>query len=139
MKRIKNLRNFVTAIIVLILGIVCFVITAFRGMETRFLIAGIFLLAFSAVNFFSAFTQISIDKQAEKVTDERDKYIVMKSGRKALMITNYLVSAACFINVFLFAILKWEKLLTVTITLCAVLFVMLFVMLACNIYYEKYE
>lgn len=139
MKQIKNVRSFVTAIIVLILGIVCFGIIAFSGMETRFLIAGIFLLAWGAVNLFSAFTQTSIDKQAEKVTDERDNYIVMKSSRKALLITNYLISAACFINVFLFAIFEWELLLTVIITLCAVLFVMLFVMLACNIYYEKHE
>ena len=114
-------------------------IVAFRGMETRLLIAGIFLLAWSAINFFSAFTKLSIDNQAEKVTDERDKYITMKSSRKALLITNYLISAACFITMFLFAILKWGQLLTVTITLCAVLFLMLFVIVVCNIYYEKHE
>ena len=122
MKRIKNVISFVTEIIVLILGGVCLCIVAFRGMETRLLIAGIFLLAWSAINFFSAFTKLSIDNQAEKVTDERDKYITMKSSRKALLITNYLISAACFITMFLFAILKWGQLLTVTITLCAVLF-----------------
>lgn len=139
MKRIKNIRSFVTAIVVLILGSVCLGIIAFRGMEARFLIAGIFLLAWSAINFFSSFTKLSIDKQAEKVTDERDKYITMKSSRKALLITNYLIGAACFINMFLFAVLKWEQLLTVTITLCAVLFLMIFVIIVCNIYYEKHE
>ena len=139
MKRIKNVRSFVTAIIVLILGGVCFGIIAFRGMETRLLIAGIILLAWSAINFFSAFTKLSLDKQSERVTDERDKYITMKSSIKALLITNYLISAACFINMFLFAILKWEQLLTVAITLCVVLFLMLFVIIVCNIYYEKHE
>lgn len=139
MKRIKNMKSFVTAIILLILGGVCFGIIVLRGMETRLLIAGIALLAWSAVNFFFAFTKLSVEKQAEKVTDERDKYITMKSGRKALLITNYLISAACFINVFLFAIFKWGQLITVTITLCAVLFLMFFVMLACNIYYEKHD
>ncbi len=139
MKRIKNMRSFVTAIIVLILGGVCFGIIAFRGMETRLLIAGFFLLAWSAINFFSAFTKLSIDRQAEKVTDERDKYITMKSSRKALLLTNYLISAACFVSIILFVILKWEQLITVTITLCVVLALMLFVLIICNIYYEKHE
>jgi hypothetical protein len=139
MKRIKNVRSFVTAIIVLILGGVCFGIIAFRGMETGLLIAGIILLAWSAINFFSAFTKLSVDWQAEKVTDERDKYITMKSSRKALLLTNYLISAACFVSIILFVILKWEQLITVAITLCVVLFLMLFVIVVCNIYYEKHE
>lgn len=100
-KYIKNLRNFVTAIIILILGIICFGITIFHGMEPRFLIAGIFLITWSASSFFSAFTRESMVNQAEKEIDERDKYIVMKSGRKALQITNYLISAICFISLFL--------------------------------------
>lgn len=65
------MRSFVTAIVVLILGIVP--------------------LAWSAIDFFFAFTQSSIDSQAEKVTDERDRYIAMKSSRKALLITNYVI------------------------------------------------
>lgn len=78
-------------IAVLILGIACLGIAAFRGMETRFLIAGIVPLAWSAIDLFFAFTQSSIDSQAEKVTDERDRYIAMKSSRKALLITNYVM------------------------------------------------
>lgn len=139
MKCVKNLKSFITAVITLFLGIVCLGIVISQGMETRFLIAGIILLSWSAVSFFSAFTQKTIDKQAEKITDERDKYIIMKSSRKTLVITNYLITAACLINVFLFAVLKWEVFLTITITLCAVLFVILFVTLACSIYYEKNE
>lgn len=70
------MRSFVTAIVVLILGIVP--------------------LAWSAIDFFFAFTQSSIDSQAEKVTDERDRYIAMKSSRKALLITNYVIGAGEF-------------------------------------------
>ena len=113
------MRSLVTAIVVLILGIVP--------------------LAWSAIDFFFAFTQSSIDSQAEKVTDERDRYIAMKSSRKVLLITNYVIGAACFIAMFLFAVFKWEQLLTVTITLCAVLFLMLFVVIGRNSYYEKHE
>lgn len=137
MKRIKNLRNFVTAIITFILGIICIGIIIFHGMETRFLIAGIFLIAWSAVGFFSAFTGESMVSQAEKAIDERDKYIVMKSSRKALQITNYLIGAACFISIFLYAVLKGGIFLTISITLCAVLVIMFMVMLLTNIYYEK--
>ncbi|MBU8984288.1 hypothetical protein [Bifidobacterium bifidum] len=60
MKRINNVRSLVTAIVVLILGIACLGIAAFCGMATRFLIAGIVLLAWSAIDFFFAFTQSSI-------------------------------------------------------------------------------
>lgn len=137
MKRIKNVRSFVTAIIALILGGVCFGIIVFHGMEIGLLIAGIILLAWSAINFFSAFTGSSIDKQAEIVTDERDEYITLKSSKKALLITEYLIGAASFISVFLFYILKWEQLITVVITLCVVLALMFFVVIICNIYYEK--
>lgn len=133
------MRSLVTAIAVLILGIACLGIAAFRGMETRFLIAGIVPLAWSAIDFFFAFTQSSIDSQAEKVTDERDRYIAMKSSRKVLLIANYVIGAACFIAMFLFAVFKWEQLFTVTITLCAVLFLMLFVVIGRNSYYEKHE
>ncbi len=45
MKRINNVRSLVTAIVVLILGIACLGIAAFRGMETGFPIAGIVPLA----------------------------------------------------------------------------------------------
>lgn len=65
--------------------------------------------------------------------------ILRKSGRKVLLITNYVIGAACFIAMFLFAVFKWEQLLTVTITLCAVLFLMLFVVIGRNSYYEKHE
>ena len=60
------------------------------------LILGIVPLAWSAIDFFFAFTQSSIDSQAEKVTDERDRYIAMKSSRKALLITNYVIGAGEF-------------------------------------------
>lgn len=139
MKRIKNLRSFITAITTLILGIICICIFVLHSMETKFLVAGIFLLVWSAISFLSAFTKGGIENQAEKITDERDKYIVMKSNRKALIITNYLIGAACFIGVVLYAALEWEILLSVIITLCVVLFIMFFVMLGCNIYYEKRE
>lgn len=90
------MRSFVTAIVVLILGIACLGIAAFRGMATRFPIAGIVPLAWSVIDFFFAFTQSSIDSQAEKVTDERDRYIAMKSSRKVLLIANYVIGAGEF-------------------------------------------
>lgn len=139
MKYIKNLRNFVMAITTLILGIFCIGIIIFHSIKTRFLIAGIFLITWSAISFFSAFTKESIVNQTAKAIDERDKYIIMKSSRKALQITNYLISATCFINIFLYAVLMKKIFLTVSITLCAVLVSMFIIMLLTNIYYEKHE
>lgn len=91
----------------MVFGITCICILLSRnGMETRFLNAEIFLLAWSAVPFFAAFTPTSIDEQAAKITDERDNYIAMKSSRKTLRIMSTCMATVCFINVFLYAVLR---------------------------------
>lgn len=112
------MRSFVTAIVVLILGIAC-------------------LPGVRSISSSPLLNQVLTAKPKRSRTNAID--ILRKSGRKALLITNYVIGAACFIAMFLFAVFKWEQLLTVTITLCAVLFLMLFVVVGRNSYYEKHE
>ena len=139
MKRIKNGKNFVFAITMLGIGVVCFILGCLRDMETRFFLAGLLLFAWSAIQFFSAFRNESRRVQTDQVTDERDNYIVMKSGWKALTIANYGITLACFVSGILYGILHLEFLLPVTITLCAVLVGILLALFLTNLYYEKHE
>ncbi len=135
---IKNPRALITAAVTLILGILCLCVFFVQDMERRFLAAGILLLAWSAVSFFSAFTKSSLVKQTERAADERDRYLVMKSSHKALRLTNSLIGAICLVCIVLYAIFRWDVLLVVTITLCATLFLMLFILLFTNLYYESH-
>lgn len=138
MKRLKNVKCFITAVVTSVLGILCVCVFFAQDMERRFLAAGILLLAWSAVSFFSAFTKSSLVKQAERAADERDRYLVMKSSHKTLRLTNFFIGAACLACVVLYAIFRWEVLLVVTITLCAILFLMFFIFLFTDFYYEAH-
>ena len=64
--------------------------------------------------------------------------LVMKSSHKALRLTNSLIEAVCLACVVLYAIFRWDVLLVVTITLCAILFLMFFILLFTNLYYESH-
>lgn len=135
---IKNPRALITAAVTLILGVISLCVFMLQDQERRFLMAGMILLAWSAVSFFSAFTKSSLVKQADRAADERDRYLVMKSSHKALRLTNSLIGAICLACVVLYAIFRWDVLLVVTITLCATLFLMFFILLFTNLYYESH-
>lgn len=136
---IKNPRALITAAVTLILGVICLCVFFLQDQERRFLIAGMILLAWSAVSFFSAFTKSSFVKQAERTADERDRYLVLKSSHSALRLINALIGSACLVCVVLYAIFQWDVLLVITITLCAILFLMFFALLFTNLYYEAHE
>ena len=138
MKRIKNIRSFFPAVVTLALGILCLCVFLLQDQERRFLMAGMILLAWSAVSFFSAFTKSSFVKQAERTADERDRYLVLKSSHSALRLINALIGIACLVCVVLYAIFQWDVLLVVTITLCITLFLMFFTLLFTNLYYEAH-
>lgn len=139
MKRIKNIRSLITAVVTLTLGVICLCVFFLRDQERRFLMAGMILLVWSAVSFFSALTKGSFVKQAERTADERDRYLVLKSSHSALHLINALIGSACLVCVVLYAIFQWDVLLVVTITLCVILFLMFFALLFANLYYEARE
>ena len=138
MNRIKDVKSFITAVVTLALGILCVCVFLLQNQERRFLMAGMILLVWSAVSFFSAFTKSSLVKQADRAADERDRYLVMKSSHKTLRLTNSLIGAICLACVVLYVIFRWDVLLVVTITLCATLFLMFFILLFTNLYYESH-
>lgn len=135
MKRIGNKRAFVTALVTTALAAACFA-AAFAQRQLRFAIGGLLLLVWSASAYYSAFHKDTL-KNTDAQTDERDLYIAMKSSKSALQIVNSLLVAGGFVCIVLSAVWQSSVLLTVGATLCAVLILLFFILLVCNIYYEK--
>lgn len=86
-----------------------------------------------------AFTKKNTEKNTEEISAHQDQDIELKSSYRAMQITAVLLEFAIFFNVFLYKALKAKVLIPVAITLCCVLFVMLFVTAGCGIYYQRHE
>lgn len=135
MKRICNKRAFVTALVTTVLAAACFA-AAFVQRQLRFALGGLLLLVWSASAFYSAFHKETLEN-TDVQADERDRYIAMKSSKGALQIVNGLLGTGGFVCIVLSSVLQNNILLAIGATLCAVLVVLFFILLACNIYYEK--
>nr|WP_122012304.1 hypothetical protein [Maliibacterium massiliense] len=137
MRKIQSKRSFYVGILTLLLALVCLGVLLFTAFSPRFLIAALLLLALCAVNFSRAFAKTGMWETMEAQTDERDRYIVMQSGHRALQILHYLLCAGCFICLVLYGALRQPLLLTVAITLSCVLAALFIILLCANIYFEK--
>lgn len=138
MNCIKNPRSLITAILTLALALLCFGMMAIQGAELRFVISGLFLLAWSGISLFSALYYKGPVQQTMELVDERDRLILEKTGHLTLRIVNGLAGAGCFISVVLYGLTKHPALLTVAVTLCGILGVMFLVTLLVNLYYERH-
>ncbi len=139
MKHIKNMKGFVTGITALVAAVLCFGTAMIGKLETRLIIAGVILISWSAISLFTAFTKKGTAENFLKLTDERDRLIVLKSSNTTLKIVNYLMGAACFISLCLYGIFKNSMYLTIAITLCGCLVVMFLTMLLADTYYNRRE
>lgn len=139
MKHIKNRRAFATGVITAVGAFICFGAIIIQGLQTRFLISLLILVAWSVVSWFSAFTQKGVAEKVSQYADERDRYIVQRSSHAALLINNYLLFGGCFLAIILYGILKNTVFLTVAATLCGVLIAMLIVLICANIWFEKHD
>ena len=139
MRMIKDKRSFFTGLLAAVLAIGCFAILCFSGFEWRICIVGVIALLWACVSFSISFTNQSSTKMLEKATDERDKYIAMKSAQATLKIINYLCSAFCFICLVLYGIFKNATFIVVAVVLCSVLLTLFITMLFTSMYYEKHD
>ena len=71
------------------------------------------------------------------MADERDVWIAMQSSRAALRWSNSLILGGSLVFGLLYGVWKQPFFLTVAMTLCAVLVLLLVALLAANIYFEK--
>ena len=138
MKRIKNIQYFIMGAVSLTLGLICAGVLIFGKFEVSFLIAGLILSLWGGMNLYFAFTKKNTEKNTEEISAHQDQDIELKSSYRAMQITAVLLEFAIFFNVFLYKALKAKVLIPVAITLCCVLFVMLFVTAGCGIYYQRH-
>lgn len=139
MKRIKNKRVFATGIISTIAVLICIGIIMLQGFQPRFVISLIILIAWSIVSYFTAFTQKGVAEQAVEYADERDQHIAQCSSHKTLLISNYFLFGGCFFGLLLYGIFKNSVFLTVAVTLCGTLVMMLIILICTNIWFEKHN
>lgn len=136
--KIRDKRGFATAIIAIILAIVCITVF-FLYEEQRYMISFLILLAFSTLNFVRAFSKKGVLEELEDNADERDLYITMKSSHLVVKIMNYTIFTFTIAFLLLYGILKHPYLIVIAGTLCGVLILMTAIFLAVNVYLEKCE
>ena len=104
--------------------------------KPRFLISALLALVWAAIQFVKGFSGDTLPDPAD-LADERDVWIAMKSSRAALRWSNSLVLGGILVFGLLYGVWKQPVFLTVAITLCAVMVLLLVTLLAANIYFEK--
>lgn len=136
--KIKNKRAFITGIITTILFITSVFVYCVYA-EDRFIISSILLFALSIVNFIRAFTKKGTLEKLAEHADERDIYIVSKTSYLTIKIITYTLSVLTFMLLLLYGVYKYQYLMIIASTLCAILVLMFFIYLSVNIYLERHE
>lgn len=118
--KIKNKRALASGVIATAVGILALSAWA-AGAGNRFLLAAVLLAALALVNYSRSLSQKGILEELEQQSDERDRYLVMKTSHILLQITNYVLCGATFLFLVAYGAWKSPILLAVAITLCAIL------------------
>lgn len=118
--KIKNKRALASGVIATAVGILALSAWA-AGAGNRFLLAAVLLAALALVNYSRSLSQKGVLEELEQQSDERDRYLVMKTSHILLQITNYVLCGATFLFLVAYGAWKSPILLAVAITLCAIL------------------
>lgn len=118
--KIKNKRALASGVIATAAGILALSAWA-AGAGNRFLLAAVLLAALALVNYSRSLSQKGVLEELEQQSDERDRYLVMKTSHILLQITNYVLCGATFLFLVAYGAWKSPILLAVAITLCAIL------------------
>lgn len=139
MKGIKSKRQFYVGILATILAAVCTVIALLQEGNVRFYVSGAILVALAVVNFYYAFQKKGVEEEILKYTDERDRYIAMKSCQTMVQIVNYVLLGVCMMCLVLYGAFRLSALVIVAGTLCGVLVLIFVTTLAVNTYFERHS
>lgn len=118
--KIKNKRALASGVIATAVGILALSAWA-AGAGNRFLLAAVLLAALALVNYSRSLSQKGVLEELEQQSDERDRYLVMKTSHILLQITTYVLCGATFLFLAAYGAWKSPILLAVAITLCAIL------------------
>ena len=136
MKKIRSMRHFFVTVLTTVLAVVCTVIALMNGGNMKFFPSAAILIALAVVNYNYAFSKKNLMKDIMCHTDERDRYIAMKSCQTMVQFVNYVLLGACMISLILYGAVQVPAFLIVAGTLCGVLILMFITLLAVNAYFE---
>lgn len=139
MKKIKNKRSFLVALIFATVAIVGLIVMLIKGLEWRLLAGILVALVWAILNFILSFIHKGVVEEMKDMTDERDRHIAMMSGQTALQILKYILYAGILISFILYIALQSTICLAVGITFCGILIVLFLILLITNLYYEKHS
>ena len=95
--KIKSVRNLASGILLMFLAAACACKLLLDGFQLRFLLSALLAVSISLVSFYFAFTHRGIEEELSRYADERDRYLVIKSGHATVRIMNYLLLGGCWI------------------------------------------
>lgn len=137
--KIYNKKGFISGTIGLCLSLLGFTLMFIKDFSVKSLLLFLFLLIFSATEFYRS---LSKSKTIEDLTinnDERDKYIQLKTSHKSLQIIgtiNFIISIVLMIA---YGITKNKAMIPAIIITTAYITIFFVVQLCTNIYYENHE
>ncbi len=138
-KRIRSNRQFCLAVLATVLAAVCTVIALMDEGNVRYFLSGAILIALAVVNYYYAYNKKGVEEEMMQYTDERDRYIAMKSCQTMVQIVNYVLLGVCLVSLLLYGAFQVPAFLVVAGTLCGVLLLMFVTMLAVNAHLERYS
>lgn len=139
MKKINNKRYFIISLIATAVALTCLIGWFSGEQELRYFLAFILALVYAGLNLFSAFSKKERLEELAAETDERDRFLTMKTSRTAMQILNGLLITGCLVSLVLSQVSGSEICIVIAATLCVILVALLAVMLGVNIYYEKHN
>lgn len=137
--KIYNKKGFMRGIVTLLLCVFGILATFIKGFSVKLTILLVILFLFSITDLSRSFSRSAALEDIVADTDERDKYILLKTSHKSLQI---LQAINFIITIFLMIIYSLTRnnvllgafiLSSIYITICFI------VTLITNIYYEKHE
>lgn len=136
---IYNKRKLAAALIAVAVAVACLMAYFSASSNRRFIVAFFLSLVYAGLSFCGAFTKAWSSEEWKHCTDERDRWIAMKTSQRALMIFNRLLLCACIISIICYGLLRSPFCLAILVTLCMMSVALMVILLSTNLYYEKHS
>ena len=134
--RIYHIRPLIGGVLCLALAVVCLTLALGEG-GVRYWIGLGLLCALGGVNFWFALSPKGLEEEMGIRVDERAAFIAAKSAHRAIQVVNSLILLSAVAAFAVYGLTRDGVWLAAGVTLCAVVTVLFFTLLACNFYYER--
>ena len=137
--KIYNKKGFISGIVWLSICLVGIFAMAVKGFSLKLTLWTLLLFLFSIASISRSFSKASSLEDLLADTDERDRYILLKTANKSLQIFGWINFAVTISLMIIYAITKNNYLLGAFILSSLYITIIFIVTLCTNIYYEKHE